>query len=187
MEGSVADKPREPSLWILLLLVSFASISAVLFTPSLPELTEKLHITPSQAQFTITIFLIGYGIGNLPYGPLSNRYGRKPAIYTGIILALVGSGLIVLVDYFQAFWLFLVGRFFLALGSSAGLTLAFTMVGDCYQKKVLAKKISYFMLVFAMGPGISIAIGGFLTTHFKWVSCFYFLILYSLFLLVSST
>ncbi len=181
------DRSREPILWILLLLVSFASISAVLFTPALPELTQKLHITPSQAQFTITIFLVGYSIGNLPYGPLSNRYGRKFTLYIGIVVALISAILTVLVDTFQVFWLLILGRFLLALGSCAGFTVAFTMVGDIYPKKVLAKKISYFMLMFAIAPNLSVVLGGFLTSNFGWVSCFYFLIAYSLVLFVAAT
>ncbi len=185
--GESADKAKEPSLWILLLLVSFASISAVLFTPSLPELTQKLQITPSEAQFTITIFLVGYALGNLPYGPLANYLGRKSAIYVGIMLALAGSALIVLVAFVGLFWLFILGRFLLALGSSVGITLAYTIIGDIYKKKALTKKISYFMLVFAIGPSASVALGGFLTAHFGWVSCFYFLIAYSLFLLIATS
>ncbi len=173
-----------PPLWILLLLVSFPSIAAVLFTPALPEIAQKLQISNSQAEFTITIFLIGYAIGNLPYGPISNRYGRKLAVYIGIILALIGAILIVVVNYIPIFWLFILGRFLMALGSSAGLTIAFAILGDTHQKEALTKKITYFMLVFAIGPGLAVALGGILTTQFGWASCFYFLIAYSLFLLV---
>jgi len=138
MKEHAVEEPREPILWILLLLVSFASVSALLFTPALPELTQKLNITSSQAQFTVTIFLIGYSIGNLPYGPLSNRFGRKFALYIGLAIALVGAILTALVDVFQVYWLLILGRFLLALGSSAGITVAFTMVGDVYQRKTLA-------------------------------------------------
>jgi MFS family permease len=186
MRDRVVKAQKEPSLWILLLLVSFASVSAVLFTPALPELSAKLNITSSEAQFTITIFLLGYSIGNLPYGPLSNRFGRKRALYAGIGLALFGAVLTALVNVYQQFWLLILGRFLLALGSSAGITVAFTMLGDVYQEKALAQKIAFFMLMFAVAPNLSIVIGGFLTTRFGWVSCFYFLIAYSVFLLIAT-
>lgn len=177
---------KEPSLFILLLLASFASVSAVLFTPALPEIANFLGISSSQAEWTITIFLIGYAFGNLPWGPFSNRFGRKPAIYWGIALAILGSILVILVQWFPLFWLFLLGRFLSALGSSVGLKIAFTMIGDVYQGEAATRKISYFMLSFAMGPGIAIALGGFLTDTFGWSSTFYSLMGYSILLFILS-
>lgn len=61
----------------LLLLISFASVNAVLFTPALPSITAFFGITEHAAQQTITSFLVGYAIGQLIYGPTANRYGRK--------------------------------------------------------------------------------------------------------------
>lgn len=175
---------KAPPLFILLFLVSFASVSAVLFTPALPEITQKLGITISDAQLTMSLFLIGYALGNLPYGPLSNRFGRKPALFFGISLAIFGSLLILLAGAFQLFWLFVLARFLTALGSSAGLKVVFTMIGDVYEREKATKRISYCMLAFSMGPGLAIALGGFLTKQFGWESCFYFLTVYSIFLLI---
>ncbi len=171
---------KEPSLFILQLLVSFASVAAVLFTPALPEITQKLSISQAQAQLTVTIFLIGYALGNLPYGPLANRFGRKPMLYAGSLLTALGSLMVVFVSSSQTFWLFLIGRFLMALGSSVGMKIAFTMIGDVYDQVQAAKKISYFMYSFALGPGFAIAIGGLLTHNYGWQSCFYFLIGYSI-------
>lgn len=178
---------KEPPLFILILLVSFASVSAVLFTPALPEIALKLGITDAKAQLTITIFLIGYALGILPYGPLSNRYGRKPTIYIGITLAIVGCLLILLVQKYHFFWLMIVGRLLMALGSSVGIKIVFTIVGDLYQHEKATKIISYLVLSFAMVPAIAVAIGGFLVNSFGWVSCFYFLTGYSLLLLFLTT
>ena len=175
---------KTPPLFILLLLVSFASISAVLFTPALPEITHKLGITISDAQLTMSLFLIGYALGNLPYAPLSNRFGRKPALFFGISLAIFASLLILIAGAFQLFWLFVLARFLTALGSASGLKVVFTMIGDLYQHEKATKRISYCMLAFSIGPGLAIALGGFLTKQFGWESCFYFLILYSIFLLI---
>lgn len=178
---------KEPSVFILLLLVSFASVSAVLFTPALPEIARFLNVSIMQAQWTITIFIIGYAIGNLPWGPLSNRFGRKPVLYGGISLAIVGSIMIIFVEKFPYFWLFLLGRFLSALGSSVGLKIAFTMIGDTYQHEKAIRKISYFMVAFAIGPGIAIALGGILTERWGWPSTFYCLLLYSVLVFALST
>ncbi len=174
---------KEPSLLILLLLVSFASVSAVLFTPALPEITQKLGISTKEAQLTMSIFLVGYALGNLPWGPVSNRFGRKRAAFFGILLAIVGSFLVVLVNFFQFFSLFVFGRFLMALGSSVGMKIAFTIIGDVYQGEKATKKIAHLSLSFAIGPAIAIALGGFLTSYYGWESCFYFLTGYSILLL----
>ena len=72
----------------------------------------------------------------------------------------------------------------MALGSSVGLKITFTMIGDAYNQVKATKTISYIALAFAISPGISIAIGGILTRQFGWESCFYFLAAYSLFILL---
>lgn len=184
VKNAVVLQNKKPSFLILLILVSFASICAVLFTPALPEIAKELHLTNSQAQLTITSFLIGYAIGNLPYGPISNRWGRKPAAFMGIALAAIGSFLICLVSGRDYFWLFILGRFFMALGSSVGIKISFTMIGDMYSGFTATKKITYLMLAFAVGPGLAIALGGFLTGVLGWKSCFYFLTGYSAFVFV---
>jgi DHA1 family bicyclomycin/chloramphenicol resistance-like MFS transporter len=173
----------KPSVFILVLLVSFGSISGVLFTPALPQIAEQLGLSQGTAQLAITLFLVGYAFGLLPYGPLSERFGRKPATYLGISIALLGCFLVLLVDKFPFFSLFLWGRLLNALGSCVGLKIAFTMVGDSYKDEKATRIISYLMLSFAIAPALAIGIGGALTTHFGWMSCFYFQTAYSLFIL----
>lgn len=175
---------KEPSLFALLILVSFASVSAVLFTPGLPQIAKALGVTEAKAQLSITIFLIGYALGLLPYGPLSNRLGRKPTAYIGICIAILGCLLVLCVEKFHSFSLLMAGRLLMALGSSVGLKIALTMVGDVYRDEKATKKITSLMLSFAVAPAIAVAIGGFLTDHFGWISCFYFQTIYSFFLLI---
>ena len=170
---------KEPPLIILLLLLCFPSIAAVLFTPALPEISRTMGISSSEAQLTMTVFLVGYALGNLPWGPISNRFGRKPAIYMGIALTIVGCLLVVFAGTLPLFGLFLTGRFLMALGSSVGMKIAFTMIGDVYQHQRAAQKMAYTMLAFAIGPSLSMVLGGFLTEQLGWQSCFYFLACYS--------
>ncbi len=177
---------KEPQLLILLLLASFAAVSAVLFTPALPTLTQILKISSSQGQFLITAFLIGYALGNLPYGPLSNRFGRKTTIYIGLLIAIFGSLLALIAIAFHSFSLLIVGRFLEAMGSSVGLTLTFTMIGDLYVHSQATKKTSYVVLSFAVAPSLAIASGGLLTKYLGWQSCFYFLFFYGILLLFLS-
>jgi len=166
----------------LLLLISFASVNAVLFTPALPDITHFFHITEDTAQQTITWFLVGYALGQLLYGPIANRLGRKPALLIGISLQILSSLLCVFSGMIHAYWLLIVGRFLLALGAGVGLKMTFTLVNECYEPKMASQKISYLMLAFAITPGLGVALGGFLNTYWGWMSCFYASALYGLIL-----
>ncbi|CAN5346570.1 MFS transporter [soil metagenome] len=174
---------RNPAFLSLFLLISFGSVSAVLFTPALPEISMYFGVTHHAAEITVTLFLIGYAVGQLLYGPLANAYGRKPALYIGIILEIVSALVCVLSGYLHAFWLLVVARLFMALGASVGLKMSFTLVADCYNAAASTRIISHLMMAFAITPALGIALGGFLTQHFGWQSCFYFLALYGIFLL----
>ncbi len=179
-------KIKKPPLFTLLLLMPFASIYAVLFTPSLPEIARILGVGDGQVQATMTVFLLGYAIGNLPYGPLAKRFGRKPAIYLGAVVAILGATLSLLGGLYSFFNLFLVGRFLSALGSSVGMKISFTIIADAFEQVEATKKLSMATLAFAIAPGLAVSLGGFLTAHYGWESCFYALITYSGFVLLLS-
>ncbi|HAT1597147.1 TPA: MFS transporter [Legionella pneumophila] len=168
----------------LLLLIAFASVNAVLFTPALPNITVFFGITEHAAQQTITSFLIGYALGQLIYGPTANRYGRKKALYVGIGLQIMSSLLCVLAGIISMYSILVLGRFLLALGSGVGLKMTFTLVNEFYAPKLAAQKTSYLMLAFAIAPGLSVALGGILNSYYGWESCFYAGIVYGFILLV---
>lgn len=171
----------------LLLLISFASVNAVLFTPALPDVVNFFNITNAAGQKTITWFLIGYALGQLVYGPIANRFGRKPALYIGVSLQIISSFLCVFSGYIHEYSLLVIGRFLLALGSGVGLKMTFTLVNECYEPKMASKKISYLTLAFAITPGLGVALGGILNTHYGWMSCFYASAIYGLILLLMLT
>lgn len=168
-----------PRLVILLILVSFPSVCAVLFTPALPELAQYFQISNSLAQASMTLFLVGYSMGQLPYAPLANRYGRKKTIYIGLLVALIGTLICWAAPTIN--WL-LGGRFLQALGAAVGLKITFTMIGDSHTGAQATKVISYIMLAFAIAPGLAIAFGGLLVDTLGWKSCFLFLTIYAVLL-----
>lgn len=141
----------------LLLMISFATFNAVLFTPALPNITRYFSITNNMAQLTITWFLLGYAIGQLLYGPLANRYDRKSALYAGISL-------------------FLNHRFRGGVNNSIH-------ASQRIFSEVANQKIAYLILALSIMPGLSIALGGILNHHYGWMSCFYAGVVYGLVLL----
>jgi len=175
--------PIQLPFYTLLLMISFASINAVLFTPALPDIAHYFHISVQHAELTVLWFLIAYTIGQLIYGPIANRYGRKPALYLGISIQILSSLLCVAAGYLHEYLLLIMGRFFLALGAGVGLKMTFTLVNECYEPHIASQKTAYLMLAFAITPALSVALGGILNSHFGWISCFYAGALYGVMLL----
>jgi MFS transporter, DHA1 family, multidrug resistance protein len=172
-----------PSTFILVLLISYAAVSAVLFTPALPEIMQALGANHAGIQLTVAIFLLGYAFGQLIYGPLANRFGRKNALYIGFSMALFGD-IISLVACLSGSLLFLVlGRFITALGACSGYALTCTIINEHYELAQARKILATAVLSFAIAPGVSIAIGGFLAVHFGWQSIFMVMTAYGALLL----
>lgn len=170
----------------LLLMISFASVNAVLYTPALPELKQFFHLSDGQAQLTMLSFLCGYALGQLIYGPIANRLGRKPAMYCGISLQILSCLACVASGGLNMYSLLVIGRFFQAVGSGVGLKMTFTLVNECHEAQTASEKIAYLTLAFAVTPGLAVALGGVLASHYGWESCFYALASYGVFLLLLS-
>ncbi len=175
---------KEPSLVILLLLVSFPAVGAVLFTPALPLITQYFQISSGMAQMSVTVFLAGYAIGQLPWGPLSNKIGRKPVIYIGLLISVIGSLLCILSGPLHQYWLLVLARLITALGASVGLMMAFTIVSDYYEPGAARQKLAFVMAAFAVAPGTAVMLGGFVTQYFNWESTFLLEAVYSAFMIV---
>lgn len=176
-------KVKKPSLLTLIVLISYGSMGAALFTPAIPAVMGRFGVDASKAQLTIMVYLIGYSLGQLIYSPLAKAFGRKPALYTGIGISLIGTTLCAISGPVDSFSLLITARMISALGASVGLSLAFLIISDYFYEKHARKVTAYTMLAFAVIPGVAIALGGFFIAYLGWESCFYFLLLYGFFAL----
>ena len=174
---------KEPHIVSLMLLSAFAAMGAILMTPALPEIAKYFDTSVSMTQLTVTSFLLGYALGQLIYGPIANRFGRKPAFFIGIAIATLGSLFSILSSPVESFHLLILGRLLEALGASAGLVVCYTVINDFYFQDQARRITALLMLAFAIVPGVAIAIGGVLTQYINWQACFYFLLLYGLVLI----
>ena len=175
---------KAPNIISLMLLSAFAAMGAIIMTPALPEIADFFGKSVGSTQLAVTSFLLGYAIGQLIYGPLANRYGRKFALYAGIIIATLGSLFSILSSPADSFTLLIIGRFLEAIGSSAGLAISFAMINDFYFETQARKITGLLTLAFAIVPGVATAVGGILVQYIGWRSCFYFLLIYGLILLI---
>lgn len=173
---------KAPHIIALMLLSAFALMGAIIMMPALPEIADHFGRSVGATQLVVTSFLLGYAIGQLIYGPLGNAYGRKFSLYIGICIATLGTLLSILSAPINSFSLLIAGRFLEAIGSSAGLSISYTIINDFYFETQARRMTALLTFAFAIVPGIAIAIGGILVQYFSWNACYYFLLFYGLLL-----
>jgi DHA1 family bicyclomycin/chloramphenicol resistance-like MFS transporter len=158
-------------------LVSLASIALIgplavhLFLPVIPAVKKALEISDALAQLAFSTALFGMAFSPLIYGSLSDRYGRRPVLLSGLGLFLVGSLISVLSG---SIWTLLCGRLIQAIGAGCGITLVRAIARDAFGPDRLVKAIAYLTMCYTLGPMISPIVGGFLTDALGWRTVFGF-------------
>lgn len=159
-------------LVILSALMSFSSISTDMYLPALPTLVDELHTDIGLVELTISTFLIGFSIGQLFWGPISDRLGRRLPIAAGLLLFIVGSiGCATSASIGQM----LSWRVVQAVGACAGPVLARAMVRDLYPRERSAQMLSILILMMAIAPLLGPLLGGQVLTVWSWRGIFWIL------------
>jgi len=157
---------------ILAGLMAFAPMSIDMYLPALPELARVLGTDAAHAQITLATFFLGFAIGQAFYGPVSDRFGRKPPLYVSLslyTLASLGCALAPGIEELAAL------RFLQALGACAGAVIARAVVRDLFESHEAVKVLSALTLVFGLAPILAPLIGGYLLLWFGWQAIFYLL------------
>src|SRR3954452_6322747 len=145
-----------------------------LFFPVIPAVKKALGLTDAFAQLTFSIALFGMAFATLFYGSLSDRYGRRPVLLSGLGLFLFGSAVSAIAETAHALVL---GRLIQAIGAGCSLTLVRAIARDAFRADQLVKAIAYLTMFGTLGPMISPIIGGALTDTLGWRSVFGFALL----------
>ena len=160
------------TIFTLGLLSAMGAFSIDMYLPGFPDIARDLHTTVAHITLSITSFFIGISIGQLVYGPLLDKYGRKKPLLIGLFVYFLTS----VACAFAPTANMLIGlRFFQALGSCAGLVASRALVRDIFPVEENAKIFSLLMLVLAVSPIIAPTLGGYMTAIFGWQSIFYIL------------
>ena len=145
-----------------------------LFFPVIPAVKATLGLSDAYAYLTFSIALFGMAISTLFYGSLSDRYGRRPVLLSGLVLFLVGSAVSAVAPTPV---MLVLGRLVQAIGAGCGLALVRAIARDAYSADKLVKAIAYLTMFGTMGPMVSPFVGGVLTDMFGWRSVFGFALL----------
>ena len=163
--------------FLILLLSSLTALgpfSIDMYLPGFPAIAKDLHTTVAKVSLSLSGFFIGISIGQLLYGPLLDRFGRKKPLYIGLsvyILASLGCAFANSIE-----WLIML-RCVQAVGSCAAAVASIAMVRDLFPVKDNAKVFALLMLVVGVSPMIAPTVGGYVTTAFGWHSVFIILML----------
>lgn len=165
-------KERFFTIFTLGLLSAMGAFAIDMYLPGFPDIARDLHTTVAHITLSITSFFIGISIGQMIYGPLLDKYGRKKPLYIGLAVYLVTS----IGCAFSPTANALIGmRFLQALGSCAGLVASRAYVRDIFPVEENAKIFSLLMLVLALSPIVAPTVGGYVSASFGWQFIFYIL------------
>src|SRR6478736_6309414 len=168
---------------ILGLLTAIGPFSIDMYLPAFPAIAKGLHTTVAHVTLSLSSFFIGISFGQLLYGPLLERFGRKKPLYAGLCIYLIASVGCALAASVNAL---IVLRLLQALGGCVGMVAARAMVRDLFEVKENAKVFSMLMLVVAVSPIIAPTLGGYITSMLGWRYVFIIVIISAYFLLPES-
>ena len=173
----MSNTTRKKKFYLILILgflTAIGPLSIDMYLPAFPAIAKSLNTSVARVTLSLSSFFIGISVGQLFYGPLLERFGRKKPLYAGLciyLLASVGCALAASVDALIAL------RLFQALGGCVGMVAARAMIRDLFDVKENAKIFSTLMLVVAVSPIIAPTLGGYITAALGWHYVFIMLII----------
>jgi DHA1 family bicyclomycin/chloramphenicol resistance-like MFS transporter len=168
--ASSLEGPRtHVPLWLLALFTLSGTLGMHMFVPGLPQAAAELGASPASLKLTLSVYILGLGLGQLVYGPMSDRFGRRPTAIAGLLLFTV-SGFAAI--FAQSVGALITLRLFQALGGSSGLVVARAVVRDTATTQGATRRLALMNLMVMVGPGIAPLVGGALTSFVGWRSIF---------------
>ena len=165
----MTTKRPAPSLALLAAVTALAFCALHMVVPVLPLLAGVFADTPARLQLVLSLYLAGIATGQLVYGPLSDRFGRRPVMIAGLGLFLFGTLLCGLAWQLD---MLILGRVFEGFGACAGVVLARAIIRDVYDREAAARGMALVMMAMTLAPAVSPAVGAGLVEWIDWRAIF---------------
>jgi DHA1 family bicyclomycin/chloramphenicol resistance-like MFS transporter len=171
-QGTPIGPARAKIILILGVLTAFVPFSVDTYLPAISDIADYFGTTPARMTFSLTTFFVGFATGQILYGPLLDRFGRKKPLYYGLMISILASvGCI----FSWSEVSFIVFRFIQALGASVASVAALAMVRDFFTPEESPKIFSMLVLVIGSSPLLAPTLGGYITSNYGWHWIFVFL------------
>lgn len=169
-------RPDSLALTVLLgALAALGPLSMDTYLVSLPTMTEAFGSSVARVQLTLSVFMIGFALGMFVYGPLSDRFGRRPVLLAGLAVYVAASAMAASATSIDVL---IVARFFQAIGLCSGPVVGRAVVRDLYVRERAARVLSYMAVVAGLAPVIGPVIGSYLHVSFGWRANFIMVTVY---------
>ncbi len=155
---------------LLTALSALGQFATNIYLPSLPAISDDLTATLPQVQLTLSAFLGAFAVVQLLYGPVSDRFGRRPVLVLGILTYLAGCLICALASSVE---MLIAGRVIQAAGAGAGIVVARAVVRDVFDGNDMAKVMALITIAFALVPGLTPLLGGILQDTLGWRATFF--------------
>ena len=163
---------------LMALLMSLVALTIDAMLPALSQIGDDLNVTnPNDVQLVVSTVFLGMALGLMLYGPISDSYGRKRAIYLGIVIFLVGS---LIASLSTNFTLMLVGRVIQGFGAAACRVVTLAMIRDNFSGKEMGRVMSLIMMIFIMVPALAPSLGQLVLLVAEWRVIFWLIFLLAL-------
>lgn len=160
------------------LMISLVAVSIDAMLPALPEMGRELGVQQaSDTQLVLSAFFIGLAVGGLFYGPVSDSTGRKPPIYFGLVLFVIGCVLSIVTTDFR---MLLLARVLQGLGAAGPRSVAVAIVRDRFAGRMMARVMSFVMSFFVLVPIIAPLLGQGILLFAGWRAIFGFYLVFAL-------
>ncbi|GAB6146798.1 multidrug effflux MFS transporter [Desulfocicer niacini] len=157
-------------IFMMALIISITALAIDMMLPALPDIGRDLGVAhPNDAQLVISVLILGLGIGQIFFGPLSDSFGRKPMVFIGFMIFILGC---FLSTFSRNFNVMLVGRLIQGIGVAGPRTAIVALIRDQYDGRAMARIMSAVMAVFIVVPAIAPALGQVIMLKTSWRAIF---------------
>lgn len=171
------------SILLLGLLSAFSLLSFDLYQPSLPYITEYFSTTHSLSQFTLSIYLLVFGVTQLVWGPLIDHYGRRRLLPASLLMTALAS---IICAYAPNITVLIIGRALQGFGLCCANLIATSAARDFEDSLERAKVISYVSMILSISPILAPVIGSLIFTYINWQANFFIMAAIALILIIQS-
>lgn len=185
MQNLTAEHNRKQEkiiIFVLGTMIALGPFSIDMYLPSFESIAAEFSASKAMVGYSLTSYFIGIGIGQLIYGPLMDRFGRKKPLLIGLVIYIIAA---ISCFYSPSLVWLVCSRFFLALGAAGGMVAAKAVLRDVFPVKEVARAMSLLILIMGIAPIIAPTVGTMVVSHFTWHYIFLVLAIFAAIIFLS--